>query len=292
MREKGTPGGARARPYAISEVTTMDCSFEEDVELYASVGCKGIGVWGFKMEQIGPDRAFALMQRHGLRAANCIPELNSILPYVLSPEPADPRARVEAFLPNMARMAKLQPESIVVITGPQGDRSANEVSDLCLEGFERIGRAASDLGITVALEPIHLSMRDGFTTIWDVPGTLEILRQLNQPTFRILFDTWHLWDTPDILKHIAENIDLIGGVHVSDWRHDTRSWADRAFPGEGKLPLSEILDALDAAGFDGLYDVEIFSDNGRFGAVHLDSLWTLPPPEIANRATRIFRDRA
>ena len=31
--------------------------------------------------------------------------------------PADPAARVEAFLPNMERMAKLAPQSIVVITG-------------------------------------------------------------------------------------------------------------------------------------------------------------------------------
>ncbi|MEO1016703.1 MAG: sugar phosphate isomerase/epimerase family protein [Pseudomonadota bacterium] len=268
----------------------MSCSFEEDVKLYSSVGCQGIGVWGFKMEQLGPERAWDLMQKHGLRAANCIPELNSIMPYVLSPEPADPRQRVDAFLSKMERMAKLQPESIVVITGPQGDRSTEEVRDLCLEGFERIGRTASDLGVTIALEPIHLSMRDDFTEIWDVPGTLEILEQLNQPSFKILFDTWHLWDTPEIYKHLAEYIDLIGGVHVSDWRKDSRSWADRAFPGEGILPMQKILDSLDTAGFDGFYDVEIFSDNGHFDTAYHDSLWELPPEEIVDRATRIFRD--
>lgn len=274
---------------AVSEVTTMSSSFEEDVELYARVGCAGIGVWGFKMEEIGHDRAGDLLRRHNLAAANCIPQLNSIMPYVLSPEPADPRQRVEAFLPNMERMAKLGPETIVVITGPRGDRSAEEALDLCLEGFERIGRAADDLGVTVGLEPIHRSMEEAFTTICDLPSTLEILKQLNQPSFKILFDTWHLWDTPDLWEHVSSNIDLIGGVHVADWPEHARSWADRAFPGEGKLPMLEHLRRLDAAGFKGFYDVEIFSDNGQFDVAYPDSLWKLPPEEIVDRATRIFR---
>ncbi len=116
------------RKFSISEVTTIRLSFEEDVKLYSDIGCHGIGVWGFKMDALGPDRALDLLRRHRLAATNCIPDGNSILPYVLSPEPADPRERVEAFLPRMERMAKLDPESIVVITGPQGDRS-NSGSD-------------------------------------------------------------------------------------------------------------------------------------------------------------------
>ncbi|HEY7017953.1 MAG TPA: hypothetical protein VH297_05740, partial [Gaiellaceae bacterium] len=45
------------------------------------------------------------------------------------------------------------------------------------------------------------------------------------------------------------------------------------------VPL--ILGALDAAGFDGLYDVEIFSDDGTFGLDHEGSLWRLDPDEAA-----------
>ncbi len=277
------------RRFAVSEVTTITQSFEEDVKLYADIGCDGIGVWGFKMEAVGPARARDMMDRHGLVAANCIPEGNSILPYVLSPEPADPMARVEAFLPRMERMAKLSPESIVVITGPQGDRSESEVADLCMAGFARIGQVASDLGVTVALEPIHRSVRDVFTVIWDLPGTLEMLRQLDQPSFKMLVDTWHLWDTPDVMDLLLRYGPMIGGVHVADWRRTTRSWADRAFPGEGILPMAALLDCLDAAGFTGCYDVELFSDDGRFGSDHAESLWKLPPREVAERATRIFR---
>jgi sugar phosphate isomerase/epimerase len=276
--------------YSISEVTTFDCTFEEDVELYLAAGCAGIGVWGFKMERIGPDAANELLKRRNLRAANCIPELNSIMPYALSPTPEDPMKRVEAFLPNMERMAKLEPETIVVITGPRGDRSIEEATDLCVKGFERIGQAANDLGVTVALEPIHKSALNDLSLIWDLPGTLQMLKQINQPSFKILFDTWHLWDTADIKTLLAENIDLIGGVHVADWRKDTRTWMDRAFPGEGRSHVGDFVTALDNAGFKGLYDVEIFSDNGQFSSKFPDSLWALPPQEIVRRATNIFSE--
>lgn len=275
--------------FSVSEVTTMTCTFEEDVKLYASAGCAGIGVWGFKMKEVGAEKARDLMQRHGLAAANCIPELNSIFPYVLSPEPVNPKDRVEAFLPNLEEMAKLEPESIVVITGPQGDRSSQEATEQCLEGYERIGRTASDLGVTIAFEPIHKSMRDEFTMVWDMPGALEMLRQLDQPNFKILFDTWHLWDTPEVYRHVVDNIDLIGGVHVADWQKTSRSWADRAFPGEGILPMKKLLSALREAGFDGLFDVEIFSDDGQFADDYPDSHWKLPAEEIVERSIAIFR---
>jgi sugar phosphate isomerase/epimerase len=198
--------------------------------------------------------------------------------------------RVEAFLPNMESMAKLNPETIVVITGPQGDRPLEEVRDLCIRGLERIGQVANDLGVTVALEPIHRSSAEVLTIIWDMPQTLAMLRELNQPSMKILFDTWHLWDTENIYQHIRDHIDLIAGVHIADWKRDeTRTWADRAFPGEGKLPMLDLIRALDEAGFQGHYDVEIFSDDGRYDVDYPDSLWKLPPEEIVRRATAIFR---
>ena len=87
---------------------------------------------------------------------------------------------------------------------------------------------------------------------------------------------------------IDRHIDLIAGVHVGDWRDPTRSWLDRAFPGEGAMNVADIMDRLDAAGFQGFYDVEIFSDDGRFGKELPGSFWQLSPAEIVERATRIF----
>ena len=74
----------------------------------------------------------------------------------------------------------------------------------------------------------------------------------------------------------------------ADWRHPTRKWADRVLPGEGVADLPGLLGALDAAGWAGYYDVEIFSDNGTFGNAWPDSLWDVPAEGLARRAREAF----
>jgi sugar phosphate isomerase/epimerase len=106
----------------------------------------------------------------------------------------------------------------------------------------------------------------------------------DRPALGIQFDVWHLWNTPDLERDIQREIGRFVGVHVCDSRAPTRGWADRALPGEGVAEVGRILAALDAAGWDGLYDIEIFSDNGTFGAAYPDSFWDESPDELLQRA--------
>ena len=46
----------------------------------------------------------------------------------------------------------------------------------------------------------------------------------------MMVDLWHLADTPEIERHLAENVDRITGVHVAEWFSGPRD--DRALPGE------------------------------------------------------------
>ena len=68
----------------------------------------------------------------------------------------------------------------------------------------------------------------------------------------------------------------------------TRTGADRVLPGDGVADLPTILGALERAGWDGYYDLEIFSDNGAFGHAWPDSLWDVPAAELARRGREAF----
>jgi sugar phosphate isomerase/epimerase len=74
-------------------------------------------------------------------------------------------------------------------------------------------------------------------------------------------------------------------VHLNDHRDPTRSWCDRVLPGDGIGRVTAFLGALDAGGYDGWLEVEVFSDDGRFGNDFPDSLWKLDPVELV-RASR------
>jgi len=187
--------------------------------------------------------------------------------------PADPEERVEAICASVARLAAFEPASVLFLTGPGDDRAA------VVDGIRRIAEAGERHGVRVALEPIQRE----FAHLWTIPSTLDaavaLLDDAGAAGAGILLDTWHLWNDEGLLDAIARHAARIAGVHVADWREPTRSTNDRVFPGDGVAPLREILAAVDAAGWDGHYDVEIFSDVELEG-----SLWTLPPREAAERA--------
>ena len=73
-------------------------------------------------------------------------------------------------------------------------------------------------------------------------------------------------------------------MHVADVREPTRSPSDRLLPGDGVADLRRILASLDEAGWNGFYDVEIFSDTSL-----PDSLWNVPADELARRAVESLR---
>ena len=117
---------------------------------------------------------------------------------------------------------------------------------------------------------------------------VELLEDADRPALGIQFDSWHLWNTPEVVADIEKYADLFVGVHIADWSGATRGWCDRALPGDGVADLPQILGALDLAGWDGFYDLEIFSDNGTFGNAWPDSLWRVPADELVRRGTDAF----
>jgi sugar phosphate isomerase/epimerase len=91
-----------------------------------------------------------------------------------------------------------------------------------------------------------------------------------------------------VLEEIPRHASLIAGVHVNDWREPTRGWADRVLPGDGAADLPAILGVLDDVGWEGFYDLEIFSDNGAFGSAYPDSLWDVDAAELVRRGRDAF----
>lgn len=59
-------------------------------------------------------------------------------------------------------------------------------------------------------------------------------------------------------------------------------------PGDGVADIPAILGALDDAGYQGWYELEIMSDDGLYGNDFPDSLWKLDPVELVRRGCEGF----
>jgi len=264
---------------SVSQVSTLAASFADDIRTYTAAGLDGIGIWELKLGDGPDDAAVALLRESGLGSATAVPAVPSILPLPLLPGPEDPEERVNALLGSLHRLAAFEPAAVLCFTGP-GDRAT------ALRGIRAVAAEAEKLGLRIALEPFQAEGIESWSSLNTLADAAEVVEEIDSPALGIQFDVWHQWNTPDLLDEIERNADLIAGVHVNDWRDPTRGWADRVLPGDGVAGVPAILGALERAGWDGFYDIEVFSDNGTFGAAYPDSLWDVDPAELVDRGRK------
>jgi sugar phosphate isomerase/epimerase len=276
---------------SVSQVSTLHAPFEDDVRAYAAAGLDGIGIWELKLGDGPVDDALAAFEASSLAAASAVPVVPSILPLPLLAGPDDPRERIESILGSLHRLAPFRPSGIVCLTGSGEGREPDEARTIVADGLRELGREAASLGLAIALEPYQLDDCGQWSIVTDVPEALELIADAGDgPALALQFDVWHLWNTETLHDDIAAHVDRFAGVHVCDRRDPTRGWADRELPGEGDADVPAILRALDDAGWRGLYDIEIFSDDGTFGSRYDDSYWQLDPTDFLARARSSFDD--
>ena len=257
---------------SLSEISTVAASFHDDLRAYAAAGFDGIGIWEMKL---GDDDAdLDAFRASGLRATNCVPAVPSILPNTVIEGPEDVGERIEALCASMHRFARYEPDCVLCLTGAAGDRDEAQARGLVIDGLRHIAAAADNAGVRLGLEPIHASQREGLTLITTIPETLALLEDAGLPDVGIMIDLWHVADTHEIERHLAENVDRITGVHVAEWNPPGRD--DRALPGDR---CAQLMRVLHEAGWRGAWDVEIFGDPDQ-----PDSLWALDVEEAARRA--------
>jgi sugar phosphate isomerase/epimerase len=249
--------------FSISQITTVGHPFADDLDAYRAAGAAGIGIWEMKLGEDSLDR----FRASGLEAAAAVPAVPSILPLPLMEGPDDPQERVEAIRGGITRLAPFGPSCVLFLTGPGDDRAT------VVEGIRAIADEGAEAGVRVALEPIQRE----YAHFWSIPTSLdeaaELLDEAGRPDVGLIYDVWHLWNQP--LEQIERHRDRIAAVHLSDWRQPTRNTNDRVLPGDGVVDYEPILEALS---WDGLYDLEIFSDPEL-----PDSLWRENPRELARR---------
>jgi sugar phosphate isomerase/epimerase len=268
--------------FSISQITTMGATFEADLRAYAAAGVDGIGIWEIKLPEGGDDEAHEQLEASGLGRAAAVPAVPSILPLPLMEGPADPRERIDAICASVHRLARFEPSSVVCLTGPGDDR------ETLVEGLRTIGDEAAHAGVRVGLEPINRVGGEDWTSISSLQEAAELLDDADRPALGIQFDSWHVWNTPEVVDEIERHAHRFVGVHIADWRDPTRGWADRVLPGDGVADLPALLGTLERAGWNGFYDLEIFSDNGTFGNAWPGSLWDVPEEELACRGKEAF----
>jgi sugar phosphate isomerase/epimerase len=277
------------RRLGICELSTLPWSFEDDVAGYAAAGADAISIFEGKLVAGREAEQLEKLRASGLEASTAITAVPSVLPLPKFPGPEEPEQRVEAIVAGMRRLAPFGPTAFVCPTGPAGERTEAEARATLVEGMRAVAEEAGQLGIPVGIEPMSTYEQEDWTLVTTLGDAAELADEIGGGV-GLVFDTWHLWDTPAVEDEIEQHGERFVAVQVNDWRSPTRSWCDRVLPGDGVIDLAPLLDAVERSGWSGFWDLEIFSDDGTFGGDFKDSLWRLPPRELAQRGRTRFTE--
>jgi sugar phosphate isomerase/epimerase len=259
---------------SLSEISTVNASFAEDIAAYAAAGFEAIGLWEFKLPE-DDEANRRLLREQGLAVSNCVPAVPSILQLGIPglEGPSDPAGRIEAICAAVVRFAPYEPECVICLTGPYGTHVPGDARTIVIDGLRRIAATAAEAGVRVGFEPIHPSENDTTSFVNSIAAAVVLLDEAGLDDVGIMVDTYNLWDDDDAAAWLAANPGRISGVHVAGRPGDD---TERALPGESGPRERELVDALRAGGWEGSLDVEIFSTPEGF--------WGLPVAEAARRA--------
>jgi sugar phosphate isomerase/epimerase len=273
--------------FSVVEFTTPGLSFAEDLAVYSAAGADGVCVCEDKLPGDDAD-ALAQLRASGLQASSFFPRCATLLPTPHNPGAPTPEGRIDAIAASLPRAAAVGAGWCNVTPGPYGSFEPGRAREIVVDGMRRLARVAAELDIAIGIELMHPSLFEEFSFTTTIPEITGLIDEVGAPNVGLALDAWHLEDTPDVTAQIAEHASRVLAFHLNDRRDPTRSWCDRVMPGDGTVDIVGAIRALEDAGFDGWYELEVVSDDGRVADDFPDSLWKLDPAELITTSRAKF----
>lgn len=259
------------RRFAVHTVTTKPWTIETAIDRYARAGFGGISIWRDTLE----GRALPSIRRRigeaGLTGVSLV--RGGFFAHAESSERA---ASLEDNRRAIDEASQLELPLIVLVCGADPELGLVASRTMITEALAELAPEAEAAGVRLGIEPLHPMYADTRSAVNTLHQANEIGRAVNEtrpaadaripqsahPTVCSVVDVYHLWWDPALPEeiHRAGEADLLGALHVCDWRVPTEHMLlDRELMGEGCIDIPRIRGEVESAGFSGHIEVEIFS---------------------------------
>ncbi|ACB76163.1 sugar phosphate isomerase/epimerase family protein [Opitutus terrae] len=238
-------------------ITTKPWPIETAAARYAAAGVQGITVWRDALDDRDPVKVGAMLRDSGLEVVSLC--RGGFFPARLAED------RAKALDDNRRAIAEaheLGAPHIVLVCGAVPGLPLVEARQQIAEGIAALLPDCAAANVKLAIEPLHPMYADSRSAINTLGQANDLAAQLDSPWVGVAIDVYHLWWDPALEREIARcgRLKKILAYHVCDWRTPTGDLLlDRGLMGDGCIPLRQIRSWVEAAGFNGFNEVEIFS---------------------------------
>ena len=228
---------------------------------YGSLGAQAIEIWEFKLDSNARKRReqITAASENGLGVSSFQADVHALFPTHLNAEPAALEARRDAFLATLTTLGPLLPGTVFVLnTGVALRGDVQSAFETTVSAYDGLARHAGELGVRLALEPLHPLAMNQDSFAWNLEDALDIVDAVGSDNLGICADAWNLAGQFDLAARLARCAGKIFLAQVSDYRRP-RSFLDRLAVGDGSIEFKPFFDGLRASGYAGPLVLEIFS---------------------------------
>ena len=239
------------------------------IEACARHGIRAIDPWRDQVASVGVDRAARAVRDAGLELSGyCRGGMFA----------SDAAHRMEARDDNRRAIDEAKalgaPCLVLVVGGlPQFSRPGSAASKDITGARAQIHDAIAEMmdyaraaNMPLAIEPLHPAYAADRACVNTTKQALDLCDALDPKRTGLLgvaLDVYHIWWDPELLPQIERaGRNRLLAFHVCDWLVPTKDILnDRGMMGDGVIELRSIRSAVEAQGFDGYCEIEIFSSD-------------------------------
>jgi sugar phosphate isomerase/epimerase len=241
----------------------------EIIEACARHGIRAIDPWRDQVAAVGLDRAARAVRETGL-------ELSGYCRGGMFTSDAVRRAEVRDDNRRTVDEAKaLGACCIVLVVGglPQYSRPGSMPSKDIVGARRQVEDAIAEMmeyaktaKMPLAIEPLHPAYAADRACVNTTKQALDICDRLDggrTGALGVALDVYHIWWDPEVLSQISRaGKDRLLAFHVCDWLVPTKDILnDRGMMGDGAIDIKSLRRAVEAEGFSGYSEIEIFSED-------------------------------
>lgn len=219
-------------------------------------GIAGIAPWRDKLQEVGVSEGAKMIKDAGLSVSGLCRGGWYTAEGALTMQVMDDNKRAvdEAVAINAACL-------VMVVGGLAEDsRDIESARAIVAEGLANTLEYARKVNMPIAIEPLHPMYAADRACVNTTAQALDICDQLGDG-IGVALDVYHVWWDPELATQIKRaGKQRLLAFHICDWLNPTRDLlTDRGMMGDGVIDIAGIRALVEAEGFDGLSEVEIFS---------------------------------
>ena len=264
----------------VHTVTTKPWSIDEIIKNYPKAGVQAVSVWRDLLENRDAAKIGEQIRAAGMEIVSLVRG-----GFFTGKTETEIQASLDDNRRAIDEAKALGAPMVVLVCGAVPGQSIQRSLCQIQTGLATLLPYAEKSGVKLAIEPLHPMYADSRSAICTMKTANEFAERFDSPYIGVVVDVFHLWWDPDLedeCKRCGKNGNLFA-FHICDWKLDMEDMLnDRGLMGKGVIRVREIRSWVEAAGFDGFHEVEIFSNR----------LWESDQKEVLEHIKRAYLEYA